>query len=252
MRRQHASNTSGFTLIELLVVAAIISMLAAILFPAFARARESTRRASCQSNLKQIGLGWLQYAHDYDDRALPSSTWALDRTYFWWASWDGVTLRPDQGLLQPYMKSARIQACPSFHGSLSSVLELPGYGYNHGFLSPFAVPSLHVVPALLSSIGAPSETVMFADAARINSGDKVTLEGSDAIGVPNGDYPTFHARHNASGNVLWADGHVKAMRPFYREGFFGLGHSAHAFRRHQLGELDQDGDLATNEYFDLQ
>src|SRR5690349_4775228 len=59
---------SGFTLIELLVVIAIIALLAAILFPVFARARENARRASCQSNLKQIGLGIMQYTQDYDDR----------------------------------------------------------------------------------------------------------------------------------------------------------------------------------------
>src|SRR5690606_6779733 len=68
----HISENSGakrgFTLIELLVVIAIIAILAAILFPVFARARENARRASCQSNLKQIGLGLMQYTQDYDER----------------------------------------------------------------------------------------------------------------------------------------------------------------------------------------
>src|SRR4028118_1774787 len=59
---------SGFTLIELLVVIAIIGILASILFPVFARARENARRSSCQSNLKQIGLGILQYTQDYDEK----------------------------------------------------------------------------------------------------------------------------------------------------------------------------------------
>src|SRR4028119_1194142 len=61
-------NSQGFTLIELLVVIAIIAILAAILFPVFARARESARKASCLSNLKQIGLGIMQYQQDYDEK----------------------------------------------------------------------------------------------------------------------------------------------------------------------------------------
>src|SRR5688572_2069456 len=58
----------GFTLIEILVVIAIVALLAAILFPGFAKARENARRASCQSNLKQIGIGLMQYTQDFDGR----------------------------------------------------------------------------------------------------------------------------------------------------------------------------------------
>src|SRR5687768_6644094 len=72
-RKQHRQNP-GFTLIELLIVIAIIALLAAMLFPVFARARENSRRTSCQSNLKQIGLGLLQYVGDYDDK-MPASAY---------------------------------------------------------------------------------------------------------------------------------------------------------------------------------
>src|ERR671914_167689 len=90
-------SAKGFTLIELLVVIAIIAILAAILFPVFARARENARRASCQSNLKQLGLGIMQYSQDYDER--------LVHTGYDEASW---RIR-----IFPYVKSAQIYFCPS-------------------------------------------------------------------------------------------------------------------------------------------
>ena len=92
----------GFTLIELLVVIAIIAILAAILFPVFARARENARRSSCQSNLKQIALGVIQYTQDYDER-FPKITNGVTVAPFGWA--DGI---------QPYVKSTQILKCPSF------------------------------------------------------------------------------------------------------------------------------------------
>src|ERR1043166_4666487 len=82
----------GFTLIELLVVISIIALLAAILFPVFSKARENARRASCQSNLKQIGLGILQYAQDSDEVMVPA--WlagACDPGFVWQATNAGAT-----------------------------------------------------------------------------------------------------------------------------------------------------------------
>ena len=121
----------GFTLIELLVVIAIIAILAAILFPVFARARENARRATCLSNLKQLGLGFVQYSQDYDEKYPPTRGLTTDAlggtTYgglYWnifppnavsgvdpasnsvrWTSWAQV--------LQPYLKSKQIMTCPS-------------------------------------------------------------------------------------------------------------------------------------------
>ena len=100
---QSRTKNKGFTLIELLVVIAIIAILAAILFPAFAKARESARRASCSSNLKQIGLGMLQYAQEYDEKFIPATIDASPVT----------NELPWQVLVQPYLKSADLFRCPS-------------------------------------------------------------------------------------------------------------------------------------------
>ena len=99
----------GFTLIELLVVIAIIAILAAILFPVFARARENARRASCQSNLKQMGIGAMQYSQDYDETICPS---LLND-----AGYTDAQSPSFVDLLQPYVKSLQIFSCPSTTGS---------------------------------------------------------------------------------------------------------------------------------------
>ena len=97
----------GFTLIELLVVIAIIAILAAILFPVFAQARENARQASCMSNLNQIGLAMLQYTQDYDEhfpicwqRGLGNQSWGNGSALSWAAS------------TQPYIKSIQVLKCP--------------------------------------------------------------------------------------------------------------------------------------------
>src|SRR5688500_9419459 len=102
---------NGFTLIELLVVIAIIAILAAILFPVFASARETARKATCQSNLKQIGNGWMMYTQDYDERA-PINTWNLgtfpgDPPGGGWMN-QIMFIR-----IQPYVKNLQVLRCPS-------------------------------------------------------------------------------------------------------------------------------------------
>jgi prepilin-type N-terminal cleavage/methylation domain-containing protein/prepilin-type processing-associated H-X9-DG protein len=101
-------STSGFTLIELLVVIAIIAILAAILFPVFAQAREQARSTACLSNTKQIALGQLMYSQDYDETIIPSNTARESDPLEWQlvGAWTNT--------LQPYLKSQQILFCPSF------------------------------------------------------------------------------------------------------------------------------------------
>src|SRR6187397_3031803 len=101
--------SKGFTLIELLVVIAIIAILAAILFPVFARARENARRASCQSNLKQICLGVKQYIQDYDEKYPRYYYYSTPATFM-------------HSVIQPYMKSTQVLLCPSTIHPASSAM----------------------------------------------------------------------------------------------------------------------------------
>ena len=126
-RRSH-----GFTLIELLVVIAIIAILAAILFPVFAKARENARKSSCQSNLKQIAMALLQYAQDYDE------TFINNLVY------NPVTEKHDLRWhavgVQPYVKNSGVLLCPSTRRE---------YGYSQ--TSAMAGPR-HRVPASMATI----------------------------------------------------------------------------------------------------
>src|ERR1700722_17599843 len=103
--RYPRKSAAGFTLIELLVVIAIIAILAAILFPVFAQAREKARAITCLSNTKQIGLAILMYAEDYDEMIVPWLSPAQVATTAWTPAWDvEVNNRLWVGKLQPYMK----------------------------------------------------------------------------------------------------------------------------------------------------
>ncbi|NLO06682.1 MAG: DUF1559 domain-containing protein [candidate division WS1 bacterium] len=177
----------GFTLTELLVVIAIIAILAAILFPVFARAREKARQASCLSNVKQLGLAAMMYAQDYDETLPPAITGNV------------AGLVTTYELLVPYAKNRQLERCPSDpEGAIDfSTWGLGRYSYawNKELFSyrlPAHIPGPPAVPVVcLAQVPYPSETTTFADGL---------LEGQIVL--------TAH-RHNEGANVAFLDGHAK-------------------------------------------
>ena len=194
MRTQHF-NRKGFTLLDLVIVVAIVATMAAILFPAFVRARDNARKGICQSNLKQIGLAATIYRQEFDDR-LPARvgngrSWTISEgaaageTY-----WGAFYL--------PYAKSPEFWSCPNAGGeSLKS-----SYGVN-GYLA--GTPGRK---AGISGAGVqdPAGTIFAHDAAAPRLDGSANLV--DATTMGNARSETW--RHNDTCNVLWYDGHVTA------------------------------------------
>jgi prepilin-type N-terminal cleavage/methylation domain-containing protein/prepilin-type processing-associated H-X9-DG protein len=256
--REDTRGSRAFTLIELLVVIAIIAILAAILFPVFAQAKGAAKKTQSLSNLKQMGLAWLMYGNDYDDTCMRVRIVEPAKIRYFWGSFDGTTLREGEGLLYPYTRSKGIQVDPSFDNRLRTPLGLTGYGYNYVYLSPssYAPPTWEEtpVPVNYGQIGQVADTLVFASAARLNNWSFATptLEGNAYLDPPSNEFPSFQGRHSGIGNIAWADGHVKSRKPLMRMGSFGFGYNAVDFKPHNLGEIDQDGNLTTDELFDLQ
>jgi prepilin-type N-terminal cleavage/methylation domain-containing protein/prepilin-type processing-associated H-X9-DG protein len=235
----------AFTLIELLVVIAIIAILAAILFPVFAQAKMAAKKTQSLSNLKQIGFAWTLYMGDYDDGIMRVSSPEGAVVRYWWGSFDGSVLKPQEGLLYPYTKSAGIASDPTFPTTLRTALGLTGYGYNYQYLSPSTFDSSWVeTPVALnaSQIEEVAATITFASAARINnwSSSAAVLEGNVYLDPPSNDFPAIHGRHQGMAAVAWADTHVKTVRPFLRSGAFGYGYEGADFRRANLGDVILD------------
>jgi prepilin-type N-terminal cleavage/methylation domain-containing protein/prepilin-type processing-associated H-X9-DG protein len=209
MSRRH--RFLGFTLIELLVVIAIIAILASILFPVFARARESARRSSCASNLKQIGLGLLQYVQDYDERMphlFGANTYVKpDGTKIPSAlAWGGF-----KDLAMPYIKSQQIFACPSDTGdqfsngpyyAVTVLRNNNSYFFNGAEGTPDGGEGL--AGKNLAAISIPSRVILATEGA--------AAEGFSWHQPEPGRANTSGQYSDARSNVCFVDGHVKFIK----------------------------------------
>lgn len=236
MRKQ---SKSGFTLIELLVVIAIIALLAAILFPVFAKAREKARQTACLNDVKQMGLAVMQYVQDYDE-ALPSDTGnapykdidakSATPNYIYYVHWEQQ--------LYPYAKSWQIYLCPSdpspyqpatFSGSFRPPTQ-SSYGINSYLLQIYKTgfPQAKLdAPASTYLISETASTLQWASYAgscntisRLNSVRFANALSADkACGSLNIPDPSkfvgqedARTRHTGGENFVYCDGHAKWSR----------------------------------------
>jgi prepilin-type N-terminal cleavage/methylation domain-containing protein/prepilin-type processing-associated H-X9-DG protein len=248
MRRRR----SGFTLIELLVVIAIIAILAAILFPVFAQAREAARKTSCASNLKQISLAAMMYAQDFDEvmngpalRRIGNTGPTQYSNNWWGRNW---MVWPE--LILPYNKSADIYTCPSkrnfpFYGYCINVnssnddypnAPTPPGNWHDG--TGGGLPRVGQRAVSLAELAAPAQTIWFYDSnpgifqsgltdwtnieANYAAGSGMEVDGSEQIAqilqnaggrAENSAIVRDPWRHQGGMNVAWCDGHVTWKRP---------------------------------------
>lgn len=253
------SREYGFTLIELLVVIAIIAILAAILFPVFAKVREKARQTTCTSNMKQIGLALMQYVQD-NDETYPSIG-SID------PNWETDTNSNQAGWgsqIYPYVKSVGTYACPDDSTIAQTQPTYPGkrrisyninyylyvYDYGPGFDGTADIDNFG--GAKLSQLNAPTSTFLLYEISDTtqpqftgNSGDpSVTpITITSAAGGSSGDYGWLPTRHDStleySSNYLAADGHVKFLKASRVSFGTGTPSGLNGTRTDNLGKTNQ-------------
>ena len=217
-----ARNRRGFTLIELLVVIAIIAILAAILFPVFARARENARKSTCQSNMKQMMMGVLMYVQDYDERgptggsqnrtnagngtydACGGQNCDLPTYYRSDNNYRGRTMNFAEQIL-PYVKNSQIFYCPSTATDTAQFPAIPYWtatvrkGQNNTWITPGSTFNVADTAVIIDPVNAQT------------MGTYATLAGASACSTGSRLNQEPKAPHNGVGNVAFLDGHVKAL-----------------------------------------
>lgn len=201
----------GFTLIEILIVLTIISILAAILFPVFARARENARRTSCLSNLKQIGLGVMMYTQDYDENypRIIRGNWGDSDSYTrvtdnslpgaHFSSHDGSNYGPWftwMDMIHPYVKSWQLFSCPSAKDP-----QYPSYGYSY-YLRRDSMISSQLKQASMTVISMDLNDLYTFTALRCTTAGVALIDENHRIH----DKVTVHLK---GANFLFFDGHAK-------------------------------------------
>ena len=212
---------SAFTLIELLVVIAIIGILAALLLPALASAKQSAKRIQCISNLHQMCIAAHLYVDNNADYYPPAYYWDAETSIFY--CWDLTPTdgSPDgviPGLLWEGQGNAQVQQCPSFTGSTEwSTDPYTGYNYNTSYIGHGQYESI-AEPARTSAVAHPVKTVIFGDGQYSGGADKFMRAP-----FPNPGDESFTGRwagtqgfrHQNRSNAAFCDGHAESLSDCY-------------------------------------